>query len=161
MSRYWVLGEGHELVATDDVVAWGKMLESSDRIVAKTHVDDAEVSTVFLGLDHSFGGSVPLLFETMVFGGPLDQECERYATWVEAEAGHASMVARCKDAGAAIEQPDDRPLDSRARLLKKLEECRQSGDREIAHCEADDALLEFINDDEVTEAFGRIEKWYA
>ena len=35
------------------------------------------------------------------------------------------------------------------------------GDEEIAHVKADEALLEFINDPEITEAFDAIEKWYA
>jgi hypothetical protein len=29
----------------------------------------------------------------MIFGGERDQECERYATWEEAKAGHARIVA--------------------------------------------------------------------
>lgn len=57
-------------------------------------VGDARVSTVFLGLDHGWGEGPPVLYETMVFGGPLDGECERYCTRAEAVAGHALMVAR-------------------------------------------------------------------
>lgn len=52
------------------------------------------VSTVFLGLDHQYGDGPPLLFETMVFGGPLDHEMNRYSTWNEAEKGHQEMVER-------------------------------------------------------------------
>jgi len=59
------------------------------------------------------------------------------------------------------EKDKEAPLDSRGRLLARLKECQQNGDHESAHCEADDALLEFINDDEVTKAFNAIEKWYA
>jgi hypothetical protein len=59
--------------------------------------DDVRVSTVFLGLDHSFGTGPPLLFETMVFGGPMDQEQGRCTTWEEAESLHATMVARVKE----------------------------------------------------------------
>ena len=46
------------------------------------------VSTVFLGMDHSFDGGTPVLFETMIFGGEYDQFQERYCTWDEAEEGH-------------------------------------------------------------------------
>lgn len=54
-----------------------------------------EVSTVWLGLDHSFGFGPPAIFETMVFheGSPLNESCERYATWTEAELGHYAMVS--------------------------------------------------------------------
>lgn len=41
--------------------------------------------------------------------------------------------------------------------LKKLEH----GDEEINHSNADDLLLEFIDIPQVTEAFNKIDKWYA
>jgi hypothetical protein len=48
-------------------------------------------------------------------------------------------------------------------LLRELARLRdeERGDPEVAHSEADDALLEYINDVDITEAFGAIEKWYA
>lgn len=74
-------GDGWARVAHDTIRHWGQ---------------SADVSTVFLGLDHSWGDGEPQIFETMVFGGALDQEQERYSTWAEAEAGHAAMVARVR-----------------------------------------------------------------
>ena len=51
-----------------------------------------KVSTVFLGLDHNFDQhGPPLLFEAMVFGGPMHGDCARFATRAEALAGHAKM----------------------------------------------------------------------
>lgn len=52
------------------------------------------VSTVFLGIDHSFRPGKPLLFETMVFTPDPDWQDyqERYSTWSDAEAGHARIV---------------------------------------------------------------------
>jgi hypothetical protein len=51
-----------------------------------------DVSTVWLGLDHSFGAS-PLIFETMVFGDDeMDLDCRRYATETESRKGHTEMV---------------------------------------------------------------------
>lgn len=46
-------------------------------------------------------------------------------------------------------------------LLEKLEELHDGWDHEANHSIADKLLLEFINDPEVTEAFDKIEKWYA
>lgn len=61
--------------------------------VGRTSVGkDVQVSTVFLGLDHGYGEGPPILFETLVFGGPLDQSGDRYCTWEEAEAGHERWV---------------------------------------------------------------------
>lgn len=68
----------------------------TDRHVGNDTIGDVEVSTVFLGIDHSFGSGPPLLFETMVFGGELDQEQERYSTEAEAAAGHRAMVERVR-----------------------------------------------------------------
>lgn len=61
--------------------------------VALTTFPDAEVSTVWLGLDHRFfGEGPPLIFETMVFGSPLDGHCWRWPNEVAALAGHDQVV---------------------------------------------------------------------
>ena len=63
------------------------------RIVEQTQLyGDVEVSTVFLGLNHRYGEGPPLVFETLVFGGPYDGHMDRYSTWREAQAGHAAVV---------------------------------------------------------------------
>ena len=51
-----------------------------------------EVSTVSLEFDHQYGDGPPLLFETMVFGGPMDGSQWRYATLEEAEKGHCAIM---------------------------------------------------------------------
>ena len=58
------------------------------------------VSTIFLGLDHSFGNGPPLLFETRVFGGSMDGDMRRYITRKEAERGHLDMVGMVRAAEA-------------------------------------------------------------
>jgi hypothetical protein len=96
MTGKYVL-DGHEPILEGDLLAWGKWMQDGDRIVAQTMVGEVRVSTIFLGLDYNFHLSgPPLLFETMVFGGELDQEQERYSNWDEAVAGHEAMVARIK-----------------------------------------------------------------
>lgn len=54
------------------------------------------VSTVFLGLDHSFGDGPPVLWETMVFNGEHDQDQWRYTSQEEAIAGHSHAVQVAK-----------------------------------------------------------------
>ena len=64
-------------------------------IVDSTVINNETVSTVFLAIDHNFGYSSnpkPILFETMIFGGPRDQYQERYNTWDEALEGHNRIV---------------------------------------------------------------------
>lgn len=50
---------------------------------------------------------------------------------------------------------------TRDELLARLRELAQDSDRERAHGEADDALLAYINDDAVTDAFNSQTFWYA
>lgn len=70
----------------------------ADKRVAETTLPDGKwISTVWLGLDHSFGSGPPLIFETMVFPSQDDMgdlDCERYSTEAEAVAGHARMVEK-------------------------------------------------------------------
>jgi hypothetical protein len=59
------------------------------------------VSTVWLGLDHSFWpGHGPLIFETMVFEdddwGGFENLMDRYSTLAQAERGHRAFVRRVK-----------------------------------------------------------------
>lgn len=95
MSEHYIL-DGHKAVPVD-LMVWANWLEQcKERHVADEKIGDVRISTVFLGLDHSWGDGPPLIFETMVFGGPLDQEQDRYTTWEQAEAGHKLMVERVK-----------------------------------------------------------------
>jgi len=80
--------------------------------VGSDHINGWWVSTVFIGLDHSFGRQgPPIVFETMVF--PEDNYDEhymnRYATWAEAEAGHRRVVEELK-AGKMPEELYSDPL---------------------------------------------------
>jgi len=98
---------GHKVEVVKSLALWAKKFEICNRRVAETFVGriryikgdrkPVRVSTVFLGLNHGFGGK-PLWFETMVFGGKLDQEQDRYETWDEAVAGHEAMVKRVRAA---------------------------------------------------------------
>jgi hypothetical protein len=72
-------------------------LNKKPRHVAQTELGElGYVSTVWLGMNHNFSGSgyPPIIFETMVFGGPLDQAQERYCTLEEAAEGHQFFVMR-------------------------------------------------------------------
>lgn len=98
MGHIHYILNGHEVVAVD-MNTWAKSFQIGDRHVRKTTIGNVDVSTVFLGIDHNWSNGPPLLFETMVFGGSLDEKQERYSTWEEAEKGHAAMVERVKKEG--------------------------------------------------------------
>ena len=95
--RTYILDDARQAVRADER-KWKEWRAEADRRVAFTTVGEASVSTVFLGQDHSFEkNGPPLLFETMVFGGPQDGEMERCSTWAEAEAMHARMCERLRE----------------------------------------------------------------
>ena len=95
--KYYILDEDHKPVVVDALV-WGKWFgDHRKRRVAYTKVGERFVSTVFLGLDHNYDDEgPPILFETMIFEGDDGGDMWRYATWEEAEKGHAEAVAKVK-----------------------------------------------------------------
>ena len=92
--------DGKTVVPEPNLKKWGEWVQSNskNRRVKNDEINGVRVSTVFLGLDHSHGGGPPLLFETMVFNGPLDQKQERCSTWGEAEKMHEVMCQRVRRA---------------------------------------------------------------
>lgn len=86
-----------------DLMTWATWFEDNEnRRIAYSDFTDGEnkfrVSTVFLGIDHSFGIGPELLYETMVFdsGTEMDGEPYRYSTYEEAEHGHEETVKKVK-----------------------------------------------------------------
>ena len=107
LNAYWVLDDEHRAVEVADVHEWGRFFEDHEkRRVNQTQVGEANVSTVFLGMDHGWGAGPPVLFETMIFHGPYDQGTWRWRTWDEAEAGHAAIVAALEAGGDPEAVPD-------------------------------------------------------
>jgi len=99
MTDKYVLGgeDGHTPLPVEDLLEWARWYEAEKgrRTVALTETESCWISTVFLGLDHSFGmAGPPLLFETMVFGKDGAEDCERCSTWDEAVAQHNEIVRR-------------------------------------------------------------------
>lgn len=76
-----------------DTDAWIRAFEDREaRIIGSDYLGEIHVSTVWLGLDHGFGGP-PLIFETMIFGGEHDQYQDRYSTKEQAIEGHQHALA--------------------------------------------------------------------
>jgi hypothetical protein len=129
-GRYILIGQTP--VPCEDLLKWGRWMQSADRFVLRTVVGEWCVSTVFLGLDHQFGDGPPILFETMIFlitaarqpdeslddlfrrVRPLeeaaDQELigyqQRYTDWPGAEAGHEVAVHLVEERTGAVRARD-------------------------------------------------------
>jgi len=101
--------EGHEVVEVPFMdPRWVAMWKAKDaRRVAFDEVGDAQVSTVFLAMDHQYGDGPSLWFETMAFM-PCNQPCWRYATWDRAEAGHRAVVEALRE-GRSLDDLDIEP----------------------------------------------------
>ena len=90
--------DGTKYEGENALMDWAKDFKDSDKKIVKQEVleNDKYVSTVWLGLDHSFEEGKPIIFETMVFsqkrGENLDEE--RYSTEEEAIEGHKKMVTK-------------------------------------------------------------------
>lgn len=108
--KYILDAEGNPVAIADPIV-WAKWYENiENRIVDHTTFGNIEVSTVFLGLDHSHGIGPVVLWETMIFGGPHDSYCERYSTIEEARRGHAEAVELVRPVRIT---PEDRLFEQR------------------------------------------------
>lgn len=97
--KFYFLDNHKEIVGTDDIKKWGQFFEKNNlRRVAKTQIGESFISTVFLGLGHSFvDGGDPVLWETLVFGGPLNDKMDRCSgKWADAVAMHKRMVKKVK-----------------------------------------------------------------
>jgi hypothetical protein len=105
--RYWKLdaaGEPEPCADFEEYCRWRASVDDSGEWQIARDADELtgwQVSTVFLGLDHQHGIGPPVLWETMVFGGPLEGDCERYTSRAAALAGHAETCARVAEVIAA------------------------------------------------------------
>lgn len=94
----------------DDILKWARWMQDhreeyriGDEVLMGPE-GEIFVSTVFLGVDHgflSYGDRPPVLWETMVFGGPEEEDegrlMERYTTAEDAAEGHKRMVEHVRN----------------------------------------------------------------
>lgn len=96
MADMYMLDERGQPMLVTDVLTWGQWLEEDERRIVRHQAfvvngREIEVSTVFLGLDHSFFGGPPVLWETRVFGKDIDWQ-RRYTSREAAIEGHDEAV---------------------------------------------------------------------
>jgi hypothetical protein len=98
-GKYKLDADGKTPILCHDLMEWATSFEDeSSRVVKQEDVaEGVKVSTVFLGLDHQWQPTgPPLLWETMIFGGPHDEYQTHYSSYDDAVAGHAKAVAIAK-----------------------------------------------------------------
>lgn len=91
--RFYKL-EGRRVVPCD-LMEWAMIIENKDksRQIAKTDMPNGVwVSTVIMGFDQGWGEGPPILFETMIFGGPHADATWRCSTYAQAEKQHQEAL---------------------------------------------------------------------
>ena len=92
----------------DDILQFAAWFGTADRDVLYTEITKkVRVSTVFLGIDHNFSGKgKPVLWETMIFGGPYNDWTKRYTSERDARAGHKEAVKLARGKVSAKKKPE-------------------------------------------------------
>lgn len=96
--NYYVMRK-RKVYPVNDLHTWAEQFEFANRTVRRSFIGEFFISTVFLGMDHSFFGGPPQLFETMIFktkkpGDDLYQT--RCTTWRQALKMHREAKALVK-----------------------------------------------------------------
>ena len=93
--------DGTPYTGPNALFEWSKDFENTEarRIGFDKLPNGLEISTVWLGFDHSIFGKRPLIFETMVFApdpewGMTKFDMTRYSTLEEARFGHKMFVKK-------------------------------------------------------------------
>jgi hypothetical protein len=109
--RHAIMSKEGQLVYCE-LHEWAQWFENGDnRRIASDKILGIKVSTVFLGLNHSYGDGPDQWFETMIFGPAYEYEfngkkhwtlghdiyCERYETFAQAKKGHAIALKWLQD----------------------------------------------------------------
>jgi hypothetical protein len=99
MSKWYILDNNHKPIHKPylEAAQWMEDNPNRKRVaydeLTDLNGDEVRVSTVFLGLDHAYGSSKPVLWETMIFGGEHDQAYqERYTSYEDALEGHQKAL---------------------------------------------------------------------
>lgn len=100
LVRLWVIEHNYkaEIKELNKIAGFREGFDWATRWQLKTKVKGCEISTVDLGLDHSFGIGAPLYYETMIFGDDkFEGYQERYSTKKEAKKGHKEAIKYVKE----------------------------------------------------------------
>lgn len=119
MSDHFILQDKKPVPV--DLMTWAKWLEDrGNRDVAKTDVGNLWVSTVFLGLDHSFGEGPPILFETWSFPK------ENGTNYGASAAQHGKKPKPCTSAVASTREPTQKLLVEARQMSSMLPKIKEA-----------------------------------
>jgi len=127
--RMYHLSDDGLITELHNVDVWSKwydeFVKSGKHVIRHNNIRkyncDINVSTVFLGLNHNFNNTheEPILFETMIFGGELNEEQWRWTTKEKAKAGHHLVVQMVLNHKHSINY--DKPQKENGRLKRMMD----------------------------------------
>jgi hypothetical protein len=90
MNLFFKLDKDKNVIPAKDCMDWATAFENLEgRVVKQEDVGKYSISTVFFGTNLNLHeGSIPLVFETMIFENGTEIYCDRYPTWNMAVKGH-------------------------------------------------------------------------
>lgn len=103
--KWYLLDDNNIPYEETDLIKVNNFFESPKRITKQEYPipnnETVSVSTVFLALDHNISfnnekDKLPILWETMVFGGEFDGYQKRYTSHKDALKGHKLIVSKIK-----------------------------------------------------------------
>ena len=89
--KHYILDVNNNPVASSEH-DWAKWFATQNRVIRRTETDNGIVSTVFTGLASRNNG--PFLWETLIMGGTMNGEMDRYSSHDDAVKGHWSYVKK-------------------------------------------------------------------
>lgn len=99
----WYMYDEDNIPFKANIVTAAKWLTDDKKIIRRDTINGHLISTVFLGLDHSWGEGPPLLWETMIFAegfkgnNEFEDYQERYSSYDEALIGHYEAMEKVKN----------------------------------------------------------------
>lgn len=111
MAKNYILDENSQPVEEPSIIKWSQWFEDFEkRQTAETIIGSIRISTVFLGIDRNFSrNGPPVLWETMIFGGPNNGYQNRYSNIEDALSGHelAVCIAKGEISPEAVEEMEE------------------------------------------------------
>jgi len=91
---WYTLDENNKPIASISIIEASEWMENNPerKAVKQDKIGDVFISTVFLGLNHAWNSDIPVLWETMIFGGEHDQYQDRYTSYEDALEGHKKAL---------------------------------------------------------------------
>jgi hypothetical protein len=96
--QFYILAEDGSTPIPSNIDGWVKWRMTHNPQLAWDKVNDVRISTIFLGVDKTILSDVPLLWETIIFGGYYHLYQNSYPTLDAAVTGHQRAVQLVKTA---------------------------------------------------------------